>query len=238
MHMNDLKLFGEKVPVAGRWIGCAGRKTATIRNPVTGEIMGRVPELGTTETQEAIAAAVIAQKSWARCTAGQRAKILKEWHRLVMENRDDLGMILTLEQGKPLAEAKAEIAYGASFIEWFAEEARRISGETVPGHQPDKRILVLRQPVGVVAAITPWNFPNAMITRKVGPALAAGCAMVLKPAPQTPFSAIALAILAERAGLPLALFSILTGPAAEIGGVLTASPDIRLLTFTGSTRTG
>ena len=238
MNLNDPTLFGEKVPVAGRWVGCDGRETAAIRNPATGEIVGRVPELGAKETREAIASAVIAQREWARRTAGERANILKEWFRLVMENRDDLGMILTLEQGKPLAEAKGEIAYGASFIEWFAEEARRIHGETVPGHQPDKRILVLRQPVGVVAAITPWNFPNAMITRKVGPALAAGCAVVLKPAPQTPFSAIALAILAERAGLPLALFSILTGPAAEIGGEMTASPDIRLLTFTGSTRTG
>ncbi len=238
MHLNDPTLLGEKVPVAGRWIDCESRETATIRNPATGAIVGKVPELGATETQEAIAAAVTAQKEWARRTAGERANILKEWFRIVMENRDDLAMILTLEQGKPLTEAKGEIVYGASFIEWFAEEARRINGETVPGHQPDKRILVLRQPVGVVAAITPWNFPNAMITRKVGPALAAGCAVVLKPAPQTPFSAIALAILAERAGLPLELFSIVTGPAAEIGGVLTASPDIRLLTFTGSTRTG
>ncbi|WP_332304344.1 NAD-dependent succinate-semialdehyde dehydrogenase [Rhizobium sp. GR12] len=238
MNLNDPTLFGQKVPAAGRWVDCDGRETTTIRNPATGEIVGRVPELGAAEAQEAIAAAVIAQKAWANRVAVERADILKHWFRLVMENRDDLGMILTLEQGKPLAEAKGEVTYGASFIEWFAEEARRINGETLPGHQADKRILVLRQPVGVVAAITPWNFPNAMITRKVAPALAAGCAVVLKPAPQTPFSAIALAILAERAGLPLELFSILTGPAVEIGGVLTASPDIRLLTFTGSTRTG
>ncbi len=172
MHLNDPTLFGEKVPVAGRWLDCDGRETTTIRNPATGEIIGRVPELGTAEAEEAVAAAVIAQKAWANHVAGERANILKHWFRLVMENRDDLGMILTLEQGKPLAEAKGEIAYGASFIEWFAEEARRINGETLPGHQADKRIIVLRQPVGVVAAITPWNFPNAMITRKVAPALA------------------------------------------------------------------
>ena len=237
MRLNDMSLFRQAVPVAGRWIE-AGRRRSTIRNPATGEALGVVPELGAEETETAIKAAVTAQKLWARETAGARAAILKEWHRLVIENRDDLAMILTLEQGKPLSEAKGEISYGASFIEWFAEEARRINGETIPGHHSDKRILVLRQPAGVVAAITPWNFPNAMITRKVGPALAAGCAVVLKPAPQTPFSAIALAILAERAGLPSGLFSVLTGSPTEIGSALTASADIRVLTFTGSTRTG
>ncbi|MBB4568891.1 NAD-dependent succinate-semialdehyde dehydrogenase [Rhizobium leucaenae] len=238
MKLNDLSLFRQACPIAGNWIEAKDHQATTIRNPATGEVLGAVPDLGATETEEAIRAAVIAQKLWAKKTAGERATILKAWHRLMIENIDDLAMILTLEQGKPLVEAKGEIAYGASFIEWFAEEARRINGETIPGHQQDKRILVLRQPAGVVAAITPWNFPNAMVTRKVGPALAAGCAVVLKPAPQTPFSAIALAVLAERAGLPPGLLNIVTGDAAAIGGALTASPAIRVLTFTGSTRTG
>ncbi|MFS8055851.1 NAD-dependent succinate-semialdehyde dehydrogenase [Rhizobium sp. BR 317] len=239
MKLNDVSLFRQACPVAGNWIEAKDHHQATtIRNPATGDALGVVPDLGAAETEAAIRAAVIAQKLWAKKTAGERATILKAWHRLMIENIDDLGMILTLEQGKPLAEAKGEIAYGASFIEWFAEEARRINGETIPGHQQDKRILVLRQPAGVVAAITPWNFPNAMVTRKVGPALAAGCAVVLKPAPQTPFSAIALAVLAERAGLPPGLLNIVTGDAAAIGGALTASPAIRVLTFTGSTRTG
>ena len=238
MKLNDPSLFRQACPVADRWIEAEGRQAAAIRNPATGEVLGSVPDLGAAETEDAIRAAVAAQKLWAKKTAGERAAILKTWHRIMVKNRDDLAMILTLEQGKPLAEAKGEIIYGASFIEWFAEEARRINGDIIPGHQPDKRILVLRQPAGVVAAITPWNFPNAMITRKVGPALAAGCAVVLKPAPQTPFSAIALAVLAERAGLPAGLLSIVTGDAAAIGGVLTASRDIRVLTFTGSTRTG
>ncbi|MBB5574929.1 MULTISPECIES: NAD-dependent succinate-semialdehyde dehydrogenase [Rhizobium] len=239
MKLNDVSLFRQACPVAGNWIEAKDdHQATTIRNPATGDALGVVPDLGAAETEAAIRAAVIAQKLWAKKTAGERATILKAWHRLMIENIDDLGMILTLEQGKPLAEAKGEIAYGASFIEWFAEEARRINGETIPGHQQDKRILVLRQPAGVVAAITPWNFPNAMVTRKVGPALAAGCAVVLKPAPQTPFSAIALAVLAERAGLPPSLLNIVTGDAAAIGGALTASPAIRVLTFTGSTRTG
>ncbi|AYG69753.1 MULTISPECIES: NAD-dependent succinate-semialdehyde dehydrogenase [unclassified Rhizobium] len=238
MQLKDPSLFRQACPVADYWIEAEGRPATMIHNPATGEALGAVPDLGAVETEDAIRSAVIAQKLWAKKTAGERASVLKAWHRLMIENRDDLAMILTLEQGKPLAEAKGEIIYGASFIEWFAEEARRINGEIIPGHQKDKRILVLRQPAGVVAAITPWNFPNAMITRKVGPALAAGCAVVLKPAPQTPFSAIALAVLAERAGLPPGLLNIVTGDAAAIGSVLTASRDIRVLTFTGSTRTG
>ncbi|MGG7580900.1 NAD-dependent succinate-semialdehyde dehydrogenase [Rhizobium sp. Nf11,1] len=238
MKLNDPSLFRQACPIADRWIEAEGRPAAMVRNPATGEVLGAVPDFGAAETEEAIQAAVVAQKLWAKKTAGERATVLKTWHRLMIENRDDLAMILTLEQGKPLAEAKGEITYGASFIEWFAEEARRINGETIPGHQPDKRILVLRQPAGVVAAITPWNFPNAMITRKIGPALAAGCAVVLKPALQTPFSAIAIAVLAERAGLPAGLLNIVTGDAAAIGGAMTASRDVRVLTFTGSTRTG
>ncbi|MBX5102779.1 NAD-dependent succinate-semialdehyde dehydrogenase [Rhizobium lentis] len=238
MKLDDPSLFRQACPIGDRWVEAEGRRAAKVRNPATGEVLGAVPDLGAAETDDAIRAAVVAQKLWAKKTAGERAAVLKTWHRLMIENRDDLAMILTLEQGKPLAEAKGEITYGASFIEWFAEEARRINGETIPGHQPDKRILVLRQPAGVVAAITPWNFPNAMITRKIGPALAAGCAVVLKPALQTPFSAIAIAVLAERAGLPAGLLNVVTGDAAAIGGALTASRDVRVLTFTGSTRTG
>lgn len=237
VSLRDPSLLRQAAVVGGRWIEANGEGVA-VRNPSTGAVIGHVPKLGAAETREAIAAAKAAQRGWAARTAKERAGILRRWFNLMMDNQDDLGAILTLEQGKPLAEAKGEIAYGASFVEWFAEEARRVYGDIIPGHQPDKRILVFKQPIGVVAAITPWNFPNAMITRKAGPALAAGCAMVLKPASQTPFSAIALAVLAERAGLPLALFSVLTGSAAEIGGAMTESPDVRKITFTGSTEIG
>ena len=235
--LNDPELFKEACLVAGKWVE-PGDSAIEVKNPSTGEVIGRVPKLGKSETDEAIEAARIAQKDWAKRTAEDRANVLMKWHDLMMAAQDDLGAIMTLEQGKPLAEAKGEIAYGASFIKWFAEEARRTYGEVIPGHQPDKRIVVVKQPVGVVAAITPWNFPNAMITRKAGPALGAGCAMVLKPASQTPFSAIALGVLAERAGLPLELFSILTGSASEIGSAMTASDTVRALTFTGSTEVG
>ncbi|ANL69814.1 succinate-semialdehyde dehydrogenase (NADP(+)) protein (plasmid) [Rhizobium phaseoli] len=237
MQLKDATLFRQAALVGGEWIE-AGDNAIAVDNPATGEIIGRVPNLGAAETSAAIAAAEIAQKEWAVRTAKERSIILRRWFELMMANQDDLGRILTSEQGKPLAEAKGEIAYGASFIEWFAEEARRLYGDIVPGHQKDKRILVMKQPIGVVAAITPWNFPNAMITRKAGPAFAAGCAMVLKPASQTPFSAIAIAILAERAGLPNGLFSVLTGSARAIGGEMTASPIVRKLTFTGSTEVG
>ncbi|OWV82442.1 NAD-dependent succinate-semialdehyde dehydrogenase [Rhizobium sp. R634] len=237
MQLKDATLFRQAALVGGAWIE-AGEDGIAVDNPATGEILGRVPNLGAAETKAAIAAAEVAQKEWAARTAKERAVILRRWFELMMDNQDDLGRILTAEQGKPLAEAKGEIAYGASFIEWFAEEARRLYGDIVPGHQKDKRILVMKQPIGVVAAITPWNFPNAMITRKAGPAFAAGCAMVLKPASQTPFSAIAIAILAERAGLPKGLFSVLTGSARAIGGEMTASPIVRKLTFTGSTEVG
>ncbi|ARQ14441.1 succinate-semialdehyde dehydrogenase (NADP(+)) protein (plasmid) [Rhizobium etli] len=237
MQLKDATLFRQGALVGGAWIE-AGEDGIAVDNPATGEILGRVPNLGAAETKAAIAAAETAQKEWATRTAKERSGILRRWFELMMENQDDLGRILTAEQGKPLPEAKGEIAYGASFIEWFAEEARRVYGDIIPGHQKDKRILVIKQPIGVVAAITPWNFPNAMITRKAGPALAAGCAMVLKPASQTPFSAIAIAILAERAGLPKGLFSVLTGSARAIGGEMTASPIVRKLTFTGSTEVG
>ncbi|CAN7597308.1 NADP-dependent succinate-semialdehyde dehydrogenase [Pararhizobium sp. LjRoot255] len=238
MQLKDPTLFRQAALVGTQWIEADPDNAIEVTDPATGQIIGRVPKLGATETRDAIVAAERAQKEWAARTAKERSTILRKWFEVMMAHQDDLGRILTLEQGKPLAEAKGEIAYGASFIEWFAEEARRVYGDIIPGHQIDKRILVLKQPIGVVAAITPWNFPNAMITRKAGPALAAGCAMVLKPASQTPFSAIALAVLAERAGLPPGLFSVLTGSAREIGGALTESPIVRKLTFTGSTEIG
>ncbi len=238
MNLKDATLFRQAALVGGDWIEADPSNAIKVDNPATGEIIGLVPNLGAAETKKAIAAAEAAQKEWADRTAKERSGILRRWFELMMENQDDLGRILTAEQGKPLPEAKGEIAYGASFIEWFAEEARRVYGDIIPGHQKDKRILVMKQPIGVVAAITPWNFPNAMITRKAGPAFAAGCAMVLKPASQTPFSAVAIAILAERAGLPKGLFSVLTGSARAIGGEMTASPVVRKLTFTGSTEVG
>ncbi len=237
MELRDPGLFRQAAFIAGEWIEANGGGIA-VTNPATGEVIGHVPKMGAAETKRAIAAAELAQKEWAARTAKERATILRKWFELMMANQDDLGRILTSEQGKPLAEAKGEIAYGASFIEWFAEEARRVYGDIIPGHQKDKRILVMKQPIGVVAAITPWNFPNAMITRKAGPAFAAGCAMVLKPAGQTPFSAIALAVLGERAGLPAGLFSVITGSAREIGAEMTGNPVVRKLTFTGSTEVG
>lgn len=237
MELKDKALFRQAALVGERWIEANGAGLA-VTNPATGETIGHVPKLGATETREAIEAAEKAQKAWAKRTAKERSNILRRWFELMIENKEDLGKILTLEQGKPLAEATGEIVYGASFIEWFAEEARRVYGDLIPGHRADARIMVMKQPIGVVAAITPWNFPNAMITRKAGPALAAGCAMVLKPAAQTPFSAIALAVLAERAGLPAGLFSVVTGSAREIGAEMTANPIVRKLTFTGSTEVG
>ena len=237
MSLKDPSLLRQAALVGPRWIEADGSGIA-VKNPATGELVGYVPKLGAKETKEAIDAAAEAQKGWAARTAKERSAVLRKWFELMIENKDDLGRILTMEQGKPLAEATGEIVYGASFVEWFAEEARRLYGDIVPGHQKDKRILVMKQPIGVVGAITPWNFPNAMITRKAGPAFAAGCAMVLKPASQTPFSAIAIAILAERAGLPAGLFSVITGSAREIGAELTANPTVRKLTFTGSTEIG
>ncbi|API55377.1 succinate-semialdehyde dehydrogenase (NADP(+)) (plasmid) [Rhizobium leguminosarum] len=238
MSLKDPLLFRQAALIAGEWIEADSANAIEVNNPATGEIIGLVPKLGAAETRVAIEAGRVAQKGWAARTAKDRCAILRKWYELMIENKDDLGRILTLEQGKPLAEATGEIVYGASFIEWFAEEGRRIYGDLIPGHQPDKRIMVMKQPIGVVAAITPWNFPNAMITRKAGPAFAAGCAMVLKPASQTPFSAIAIAVLAERAGLPKGLFSVVTGWAAAIGAEMTSNPVVRKLTFTGSTEIG
>ncbi len=238
MHLKDPTLFRQAAYIGGDWIEANDTDAIAVTNPATGEKIGSVPKLAAAEARAAIAHAEDTQKEWAARTAKERSVILRKWFELMMSNQDDLAHILTLEQGKPLLEAKGEIAYGASFIEWFAEEARRINGDIISGHQRDKRILVMKQPIGVVAAITPWNFPNAMITRKAGPALAAGCAMVLKPAAQTPFSAIALAVLGERAGLPAGLFSVITGSSREIGAEMTSNPIVRKLTFTGSTEVG
>jgi succinate-semialdehyde dehydrogenase/glutarate-semialdehyde dehydrogenase len=219
-------------------VDAADGATHKVTNPATGEVLGSVPALGATETRRAIEAAGAALPAWAARTAKERAAILRRWYELLMANQEDLATLMTAEQGKPLAEARGEIAYGASFIEWFAEEGKRLYGDVIPGHQSDKRLLVLRQPVGVVAAITPWNFPLAMITRKAGPALAAGCTFVCKPAGQTPYSALAAAVLAERAGVPAGVISVVTGDAAAIGGEMTSNPIVRKLTFTGSTAIG
>jgi succinate-semialdehyde dehydrogenase / glutarate-semialdehyde dehydrogenase len=234
--LKDKSLFREEAYIAGHWVGSAEKINVT--NPANGQVIGTVPALGRAETLEAIKAAEAAQKTWAATPAKQRGQILRRWFELMMENQDDLGRIMTAEQGKPLPEAKGEVAYGASFVEFFAEEARRIYGETIPSPWPNARIVAIKQPVGVVAAITPWNFPNAMITRKAGPALAAGCAFVVKPSEETPYSALALAELAERAGLPKGVFSVVTGHAKEIGGEMTSNPIVRALSFTGSTAVG
>ena len=232
--MPELKR--EACLIDGAWI--TGDAWVTVDNPATGEGIGRVPNFGAAEAEQAIAAAERAMPAWAARAAKDRAQILRRFFELMMQHQDELAALLTLEQGKPLAEAKGEMAYAASFLEWFGEEAKRVYGDVIPGHAPDKRIVVLKQPIGVVAAITPWNFPAAMITRKIGPALAAGCAVVLKPASQTPFTALALGLLSEEAGLPAGLLNIVTGSARAIGGVWTASPVVRKLSFTGSTEVG
>ncbi|QDD91191.1 NADP-dependent succinate-semialdehyde dehydrogenase [Pseudomonas oryzihabitans] len=238
MQLKDASLFRQQAYVDGAWIDADSGATVSVDNPATGETLGTIPKLGRAETKRAIDAANRALPAWRALTAKERSAKLRRWYELLIENQDDLGRLMTLEQGKPLAEAKGEIAYAASFIEWFAEEAKRIYGDTIPGHQADKRILVIKQPIGVTAAITPWNFPTAMITRKAGPALAAGCTMVIKPASQTPYSALALAELAERAGIPKGVLSVVTGSATEIGAELTESPIVRKLSFTGSTEIG
>jgi succinate-semialdehyde dehydrogenase / glutarate-semialdehyde dehydrogenase len=238
LQLKDPKLFRQQCYVDGKWLDADGKGTIPVENPATGETLGTVPKMGADETRRAIEAAERAMPAWAAKTAKERAQILRKWSDLMMANQEDLGALMTAEQGKPLAEAKGEIAYAASFIEWFSEEGRRIYGDTIPAHAADKRIVVLKQPIGVCAAITPWNFPAAMITRKAGPALASGCTMVLKPATQTPYSALALCELAERAGVPAGVFSCLTGPAKAVGGELTSNPIVRKLTFTGSTEVG
>ena len=238
LQLKDPSLFRQQCYINGAWADADSGKTIPVTNPATGEILGTVPNMGTAETRRAIEAANAAWPGWRAKTAKERSIILRRWFDLMMANQEDLAKLLTAEQGKPLAEARGEIAYGASFIEWFAEEGKRIYGDTIPQHAADKRIIVIREPVGVCAAITPWNFPNAMITRKVGPALAAGCTMVLKPATATPFSALAMSELGERAGIPKGVFSIVTGSASQIGGEMTSNPTVRKLTFTGSTEIG
>ncbi len=237
-QLADPTLLVEQCYVDGAWQEAAKGGRLAVDDPATGEIIGHVPNCGAAETDKAIAAADEAFRAWRKKTAAERAALLERWHDLMLANADDLARIMTFEQGKPLAEARGEIAYGASFIKWFAEEARRIYGETIPAPTADGRIIVQKQPIGVVAAITPWNFPNAMITRKAAPALAAGCTIVIKPAEATPFSALALAVLAERAEIPKGVLNVVTGEPAEIGRALTASPIVRKLTFTGSTRVG
>ncbi len=237
--LNDPNLLATSAYLAGEWTEGTGGRKFEVTNPARGDVICEVADIDRTQTAAAIDKAYSAQKDWAARTAKERANILREWFDLMVEHADDLATILTAEQGKPLAEAKGEILYGASFIEWFAEEAKRVYGETIPGHQPDKRITVLKQPIGVAAAITPWNFPNAMITRKAGPALAAGCAFVVRPASLTPLSALALGVLADRAGLPKGILSIIPSNAAsEIGKEFTSNPKVRKLTFTGSTEVG
>ncbi|MEZ5500885.1 MAG: NADP-dependent succinate-semialdehyde dehydrogenase [Steroidobacteraceae bacterium] len=238
MQIKDPALLRQQCYIDGSWRDAAGGDKLTINNPASGAPLGSVPQLSAPETDAVIAAAARAQPAWAARTAKDRANVLRRWFELMMANADDLATIMTAEQGKPLAEARGEVAYAAAFVEWFAEEGKRIYGDIIPAHQPDKRILVLRQPIGVVAAITPWNFPAAMITRKAAPALAAGCSFVCKPAEQTPFSALAMAELAARAGVPAGVFNVITGDAATIGGALTASSTVRKLSFTGSTAIG
>src|SRR6476646_1820517 len=237
-ELKDSRLFREACYVDGQWIQASSGQTIKVDNPATREIIGNVPKLGATETRRAIEAAEKAFPAWSKKTGKERAIVLRKWFDLMMENQEDLARLMTLEQGKPLAESRGEVSYAASFLEWFGEEAKRVYGDTIPGHQADKRIVVIKQPIGVVACITPWNFPLAMITRKAGPAIGAGCTVVLKPAGQTPFSALALAELAERAGVPKGVFNVITGSATEIGGELTSNPIVRKLSFTGSTEIG
>jgi succinate-semialdehyde dehydrogenase/glutarate-semialdehyde dehydrogenase len=238
VQLKDAKLLHEQCYIDGAWADADSKQTIPVTNPATGGVIGSIPKMGAAETRRAIEAADRALPAWRTRIAKERSAILRKWFELMAANQDDLALIMTTEQGKPLAEAKGEIAYAASFLEWFAEEAKRIYGDVIPSVWPDRRLVVIKQPVGVCGAITPWNFPAAMITRKVGPALAAGCTIVVKPATQTPFSALAMAELAERAGLPKGVFNVVTGSAKEIGGELTANPTVRKITFTGSTEVG
>jgi succinate-semialdehyde dehydrogenase / glutarate-semialdehyde dehydrogenase len=236
--LQDQDLFRSQAYIDGHWCDADNGATLKVNNPATGEVLGTVPMMGAAETRRAIDAAKKAFAEWSRKTAKERSVLLRRWHDLMLANIDDLGKLMTAEQGKPLTEAKGEVAYAASFIEWFAEEAKRVYGDTIPSPWNDRRLVVVKQPIGVCAAMTPWNFPAAMITRKAGPALASGCTMVAKPASATPYSALALAALAERAGIPAGVFNVLTGGSKAIGGELTSNPDVRKVTFTGSTEVG
>ena len=238
MRLNDTTLLRQQAYLAGAWCDADSGATFAVSNPATGEQIGTIPDMGAAETRRAIAAANAAWPAWRKKSAKERAVILRKWNDLILENAADLALLMTTEQGKPLEESKGEVVYGASFIEWFAEEGKRVAGETLASPWPDRRLVVTREPIGVCAAITPWNFPIAMITRKVGPALAAGCPIVLKPAESTPYSALALAVLAERAGVPAGVFSVVTGTPRAIGAEMTANPTVRKLSFTGSTAVG
>ncbi|MCM2253135.1 MAG: NADP-dependent succinate-semialdehyde dehydrogenase [Ramlibacter sp.] len=238
LQLQDPALLRQAAFIDGQWINAEPEAAITVRNPANGQIVGQVPKMGEAQTRRAIDAAQAAWPAWRARPAKERAQLLRKWFELLLAHQEDLAAIMTAEQGKPLAESRGEVAYGASFLEWFSEEAKRIYGDTIPAPTANRRIVAIKQPVGVVAAITPWNFPNAMITRKVGPALAAGCTVVVKPASQTPFSALALAELAARAGIPKGVLNVVTGSAAAIGGELTANPKVRKLSFTGSTEIG
>jgi succinate-semialdehyde dehydrogenase/glutarate-semialdehyde dehydrogenase len=238
LQLKDPTLLRQQAYINGEWLDADNRATLAVTNPATGEQLGTIPLMGAAETGRAIAAANAAWPAWRKKSAKERAVILRKWNDLILENTEDLAQLMTAEQGKPLAESRGEVTYGASFIEWFGEEAKRVAGETLASPWPDRRLLVTKEPIGVCAAITPWNFPIAMITRKAGPALAAGCPMVLKPAESTPYCALALAVLAERAGVPPGVFSVVTGTPKEIGGEMTSNPIVRKLTFTGSTAVG
>jgi succinate-semialdehyde dehydrogenase/glutarate-semialdehyde dehydrogenase len=236
--LQDADLLRQQAFIGGRWCDADNGATFEVTNPATGEMLATVPKMGAAETRRAIEAAKNAFADWRRKPAKDRSALLRRWNDLIVENVDDLGKLMTAEQGKPLAEAKGEVLYAASFIEWFAEEAKRVYGDTIPSPWNDRRLVVIKEPIGVCAAITPWNFPAAMITRKAGPALASGCTMVAKPAESTPLSALALAVLAERAGIPAGVFNVLTGDPRNIGGEMTSNPDVRKVTFTGSTEVG
>jgi succinate-semialdehyde dehydrogenase/glutarate-semialdehyde dehydrogenase len=238
LELKDPTLFREACYIDGKWLAADSNQTIDVTNPASGEVLGTIPKMGADEARRAIDAANAAYPAWRAKTAKERASILRKWFDLMMENQEDLARMMTAEQGKPFKESMGEIVYAASFIEWFAEEGKRVYGDTIPQHAPGKRIVVTKEPIGVCAAITPWNFPAAMITRKCGPALAAGCTMVVKPATATPYSALALAELAERAGVPAGVFSVVTGSSGAIGGEMTSNPIVRKLTFTGSTEIG
>jgi succinate-semialdehyde dehydrogenase/glutarate-semialdehyde dehydrogenase len=238
LNLKDPTLLRHQCLIDGEWCDANDASKITVTNPATGEPIGTVPRMGATETRRAIDAAALAWPAWRKKSAKERSVVLRKWNDLMLENADDLALIMTAEQGKPLAEAKGEIVYAASFIEWFAEQAKRVEGDTLASPWPDRRIVVTREPIGVCAAITPWNFPAAMITRKAGPALAAGCPMLVKPAELTPFSALALAVLGERAGLPKGVLSVITGDSRAIGGEMCSNPTVRKLSFTGSTEVG
>ena len=237
-QLNDVGLLKSQALINGQWRDADTQQTLNVINPATGEIISTVPKMTKQEALDAVTAAEQALPLWRKKTAKQRSQILRQWFDLIMQHQDDLAYILTLEQGKPFAEAKGEIAYGAAYIEWFAEEAKRIYGDIIPSNATDQKILVNKQPIGVCAAITPWNFPNAMITRKVAPALAAGCTMIVRPASQTPLSAFAIAELAQRAGIPAGVFNVITGSSSEIGEVLTTDERVQKFSFTGSTEVG